>query len=181
MYPNSIEKPTKCDHPVAGQLSSQKVVSRRGSGLAAGYDHQNAGRRAAQVCLIVHKGTLGRRAAAEDDDDTLINARVAAPRPPPRRRPRKIRFTLPAIEQSRLNKKAVSSSRCFSVWIGTRCNHLLYTTSLDRVNLIDLTPLFKYSKAYGFALIRTEGEIKVCRWLREFSSCSCLTVLPGPA
>ena len=117
----------------------------------------------------------------EDDDDTLINARVAAPRPPPRRRPRKIRFTLPAIEQSRLNKKAVSSSRCFSVWIGTRCNHLLYTTSLDRVNLIDLTPLFKYSKAYGFALIRTEGEIKVCRWLREMSSCSCLTVLPGPA
>ena len=38
---------------------------------------------AAQVCLIVHKGTLGRRAAAEDDDDTLINVRVAAPRPPP--------------------------------------------------------------------------------------------------
>ena len=27
----------------------------------------------------------------------------------------------------------------------------------------------------------TEGEIKVCTWLREISSCSCLTVLPGPA
>ena len=27
----------------------------------------------------------------------------------------------------------------------------------------------------------TEGEIKVCTWLRELSSCSCLTVLPGPA
>ena len=29
--------------------------------------------------------------------------------------------------------------------------------------------------------ICTEGEIKVCTWLREISSCSCLTVLPGPA
>ena len=27
----------------------------------------------------------------------------------------------------------------------------------------------------------TEGEIKVCTWLREISSCSCLTILPGPA
>ena len=27
----------------------------------------------------------------------------------------------------------------------------------------------------------TEGEINVCTWLREISSCSCLTVLPGPA
>ena len=27
----------------------------------------------------------------------------------------------------------------------------------------------------------TEGEIKVCTWLREISSCSCLTVLPCPA
>ena len=27
----------------------------------------------------------------------------------------------------------------------------------------------------------TEGEIKVCTWLREICSCSCLTVLPGPA
>ena len=27
----------------------------------------------------------------------------------------------------------------------------------------------------------TEGEIKVCTWLREISSCSCLIVLPGPA
>ena len=27
----------------------------------------------------------------------------------------------------------------------------------------------------------TEGEIEVCTWLREISSCSCLTVLPGPA
>ena len=26
-----------------------------------------------------------------------------------------------------------------------------------------------------------EGAIKVCTWLREISSCSCLTVLPGPA
>ena len=25
----------------------------------------------------------------------------------------------------------------------------------------------------------TEGEIKVCTWLREISSCYCLTVLPG--
>ena len=29
--------------------------------------------------------------------------------------------------------------------------------------------------------VRTEGEIKVCTWLREICSCSCLTVLPGPA
>ena len=29
--------------------------------------------------------------------------------------------------------------------------------------------------------LSTEGEIKVCTWLREISSCSCLTVLPGPA
>ena len=27
----------------------------------------------------------------------------------------------------------------------------------------------------------TEVEIKVCTWLREIYSCSCLTVLPGPA
>ena len=27
----------------------------------------------------------------------------------------------------------------------------------------------------------TEGEIKVCTWLREISSCCCLTALPGPA
>ena len=27
----------------------------------------------------------------------------------------------------------------------------------------------------------TDGKIKVCMWLREISSCSCLTVLPGPA
>ena len=27
----------------------------------------------------------------------------------------------------------------------------------------------------------TEGEIKVCTWLREISSCSCFTALPGPA
>ena len=27
----------------------------------------------------------------------------------------------------------------------------------------------------------TEPGIKVCAWLREISSCSCLTVLPGPA
>ena len=27
----------------------------------------------------------------------------------------------------------------------------------------------------------TERQIKVCTWLREISSCSCLTVLPGPA
>ena len=27
----------------------------------------------------------------------------------------------------------------------------------------------------------TEGKIKVCMWLREISSCSRLTVLPGPA
>ena len=27
----------------------------------------------------------------------------------------------------------------------------------------------------------TEGEIKFCTWLREISSCSCLTVLSGPA
>ena len=27
----------------------------------------------------------------------------------------------------------------------------------------------------------TEGEINVCTWLREIYSCSCLTVLPGPA
>ena len=27
----------------------------------------------------------------------------------------------------------------------------------------------------------TERQIKVCTWLREMSSCSCLTVLPGPA
>ena len=26
----------------------------------------------------------------------------------------------------------------------------------------------------------TEGEIKVCTWLREISFCSCLAVLPGP-
>ena len=28
--------------------------------------------------------------------------------------------------------------------------------------------------------ISTEGEIKVCMWLREIFSCACLTVLPGP-
>ena len=27
----------------------------------------------------------------------------------------------------------------------------------------------------------TERQIKVCTWLREICSCSCLTVLPGPA
>ena len=27
----------------------------------------------------------------------------------------------------------------------------------------------------------TERQIKVCMWLREISSCSCLTFLPGPA
>ena len=27
----------------------------------------------------------------------------------------------------------------------------------------------------------TEHPEKVCTWLREISSCSCLTVLPGPA
>ena len=27
----------------------------------------------------------------------------------------------------------------------------------------------------------TEAGIKACTWLREMSSCSCLTVLPGPA
>ena len=32
-----------------------------------------------------------------------------------------------------------------------------------------------------FFCTRTEGKIKVCTWLREISSCSCLTVLPGPA
>ena len=26
----------------------------------------------------------------------------------------------------------------------------------------------------------TERQIKVCTWLQEISSCSCLTVLPGP-
>ena len=31
------------------------------------------------------------------------------------------------------------------------------------------------------ALSFTEGKIKVCTWLREISSCSCLTELPGPA
>ena len=30
-------------------------------------------------------------------------------------------------------------------------------------------------------LTHTEGKIKVCTWLREISSCSCLTVLLGPA
>ena len=30
-------------------------------------------------------------------------------------------------------------------------------------------------------ILTTEGVIKVCTWLREISSCSCLTVLPGPA
>ena len=29
--------------------------------------------------------------------------------------------------------------------------------------------------------IPTEGKIKVCTWLQEISSCSWLTVLPGPA
>ena len=29
-------------------------------------------------------------------------------------------------------------------------------------------------------ILHTEGEIKVCMWLREISSCTCLTVLPGP-
>ena len=29
--------------------------------------------------------------------------------------------------------------------------------------------------------VNTEGKIKVCTWLREISSCSCLTVLPGSA
>ena len=29
--------------------------------------------------------------------------------------------------------------------------------------------------------VRTERQIKVCTWLREISSSSCLTVLPGPA
>ena len=30
-------------------------------------------------------------------------------------------------------------------------------------------------------LTYTERQIKVCTWLREISSCSCLTALPGPA
>ena len=32
-----------------------------------------------------------------------------------------------------------------------------------------------------FFMNNTEGKLKVCTWLREISSCSCLTVLPGPA
>ena len=33
----------------------------------------------------------------------------------------------------------------------------------------------------GNKCTNTEGEIKVCTWLREIPSCSCFTVLPGPA
>ena len=33
----------------------------------------------------------------------------------------------------------------------------------------------------GRARLCIEGEINVCTWLREISSCSFLTVLPGPA
>ena len=32
-----------------------------------------------------------------------------------------------------------------------------------------------------FSQMITEGDIKVCTWLREICSCSCLTVLSGPA
>ena len=36
-------------------------------------------------------------------------------------------------------------------------------------------------RAELFSKIITEKQIKVCTWLREFCSCSCLTVLPGPS
>ena len=38
-----------------------------------------------------------------------------------------------------------------------------------------------YADAYPGADISTEPGIKACTWLREISSYSCLTVLPGPA
>ena len=39
----------------------------------------------------------------------------------------------------------------------------------------------KRSPVLKLVNVCTEGEIKVCTWLREISSCSYLTVLPGPA
>ena len=42
-----------------------------------------------------------------------------------------------------------------------------------------------YEPTYIYVIVKalhsTEGEIKVYTWLREISSCSCLTVLLGPA
>ena len=42
-------------------------------------------------------------------------------------------------------------------------------------------PLSMPHRGFQLQLGYTEGEIKVCTWLGEISSCSCLTVLPGPA
>ena len=36
-------------------------------------------------------------------------------------------------------------------------------------------------RPFSMYRVCTEGEIKVCTWLQEISSFSCLTVLPGPA
>ena len=47
-------------------------------------------------------------------------------------------------------------------------NYLIYTVVNDIIN-------------ENIQILYTEGEIKVCTWLREISSCSCLNVLPGPA
>ena len=42
-------------------------------------------------------------------------------------------------------------------------------------------PTNRQLKSLDFYVNYRLGKIKVCTWLREISSCSCLTVLPGPA
>ena len=54
---------------------------------------------------------------------------------------------------------------------------------MSRGLLSCLATVFAHSSPHGNLLGSgcAEGKIKVCTWLREISSCSCLTVLPGPA
>ena len=47
--------------------------------------------------------------------------------------------------------------------------------------LVSAKTPFSAPETHVRARLSTEGEIKVWKWLREISSCSCLIVLPGPA
>ena len=67
------------------------------------------------------------------------------------------------------------------VYFGVQeCSHHINHSCLCNTNFHETKKLF--SRALVTLLSTyTEGEIKVCTGLREISSCSCLTVLPGPA
>ena len=43
------------------------------------------------------------------------------------------------------------------------------------------TRRYKLEKKIFFKILRTEVRFNLCTWLGEIYSCSCLTVLPGPA